>query len=68
VQNQCLTAASLGSIVETIECTSDALWLEIIIVKPGGKVITIEPHADALNVNVEEAVKLLGTVFKHVRR
>jgi hypothetical protein len=33
-----------------------------IIVKPGVKVITIEPSADALSV--EEVVKLFCTVFK----
>jgi hypothetical protein len=39
-----------AALVHTMELASDALWLWKIIVKPGGKVITIEPSADALSV------------------
>jgi hypothetical protein len=35
-----------------------------IIVKPGVKVITIEPSADALSV--EEVVKLFSTAFEQI--
>jgi hypothetical protein len=57
--------AKQKSFVETIERASDACGCIKIIVKPGVKVITVEPAADALSV--EEIYKLFSTAFEQAR-
>ena len=53
-----------GSFVQQIEPAKDVLWLQKIIVKPGVKVITIEPSADASSV--KEVVRLFSMAFEQI--